>query len=144
MQHLPDPDMQPEFYDSVPVKRLISWVIDTVLILVLAALVVPFTAFTGLFFFPFLAFLVGFFYRWFTIASGSATWGMRVLAIEFRNAQGARFDTATALLHTVGYTVSFALPLLQLVSMVLMATGPRGQGLTDLVLGTVAVNRRAV
>jgi hypothetical protein len=144
MHHLPDPDMQPEFYESVPVKRLIAWVMDTVLILVLAALVVPFTAFTGLFFFPFLAFLVGFFYRWITIATGSATWGMRLLAIEFRTAHGARFDTGTAFLHTLGYTVSFGLPILQMVSVVLMATGPRGQGLTDLVLGTVAVNRRSV
>jgi hypothetical protein len=29
------------------------------------------------------------------------------------------------------------------VSIVLMLTGPRGQGLSDLVLGSVAVNRRA-
>ena len=34
-------------------------------------------------------------------------------------------------------------PLLQVISIVLMLTRPRGEGLSDLVLGTVALNRRA-
>ncbi len=144
MAHLPDPDTQPGFYDSVPTKRLLAWLVDTVLIAIVSLIVVPFTAFTGLFFFPFLMFVTGFFYRWFTLAGGSATWGMRLMAIELRGPTGARFDGGTAFLHTLGYTVSWAFPLLQLASVMMMATGARGQGLTDMVLGTVALNRRSL
>ncbi|MFY9320584.1 MAG: RDD family protein, partial [Lentibacter algarum] len=49
---LPDPHYQPEFYADVPLKRLISWAIDTVIIVLLVVLILPFTAFTGLFFLP--------------------------------------------------------------------------------------------
>ncbi|EAQ27075.1 MULTISPECIES: RDD family protein [unclassified Roseovarius] len=141
--HLPNPDTQPEFYADVPVKRLVAFVVDTVVIIGISLLIVPFTAFTGLFFFPILMAVVGFAYRVATIARGSATWGMRLTAIEFRDATGARFDLSQAFLHTLGLTVSFAIPILQVVSVVLMLTGDRAQGLTDRVLGSVAINRRA-
>jgi len=140
---LPDPDTQPEFYADVPAKRLVAFVVDTLVIIVLSLLVVPFTAFTGLFFFPVLMAVIGFAYRVVTIARGSATWGMRLVAIEFRAADGRRFDLGLAFAHTLGLTISFALPLLQVASVVLMLTRPRGEGLSDLVLGTVALNRRA-
>lgn len=141
--HIPDPDTQPEFYADVPTKRLFAWVIDTVLIVLACILILPFTAFTGIFFFPLLMLVVGLVYRTITLGTGSATWGMRIMAIEFRTAQGLRFDTQTALLHTMGYTLSWAVPILQVASVILMGTSARGQGLTDLVLGTVALNRRA-
>src|SRR6056297_687890 len=140
---LPDPDTQPEFYADVPAKRLVAFVVDTLVILVLSLLVVPFTAFTGLFFFPVLMAVIGFAYRVVTIARNSATWGMRLVAIEFRAADGRRFDIGLAFAHTLGLTISFALPLLQVASVVPMLTRPRGEGLSDLVLGTVALNRRA-
>ena len=143
MWHLPDPQTQPECYEDVAMKRLIAFVLDTVLIALITVLVVPFTAFTGLFFFPLLMAAVGFVYRVITIANGSATLGMRLMAIEFRNASGARFDLGQAFLHTVGLNLSFAIMPLQLVSVVLMATTERGQGLTDHVMGSVAINRPA-
>ncbi len=141
--HLPDPVTQPEFYSDVPAKRLLAWVVDTVLIVLICLLIVPFTAFTGLFFFPFLLLIVGFAYRVITIARGSATWGMRLVSLEFRKLDGQRFDLSMALLHTLGLTVSFGFPILQVISIVLMLTTERGQGLSDHVLGTVALNRRA-
>lgn len=141
--HLPDPDTQPEFYADVPVKRLVAFVVDTLVIIGISLLIVPFTAFTGLFFFPVLMAVAGFAYRMVTIARSSATWGMRLTAIEFRDATGARFDLSQAFLHTLGFTVSFAIPILQVISIVLMLTDSRAQGLTDRVLGTVAINRRA-
>lgn len=141
--HLPDPVTQPEFYSDVPAKRLLAWVVDTVLIVLICLLIVPFTAFTGLFFFPFLLLIVGFAYRVVTIARGSATWGMRLVSLEFRKLDGQRFDLSMALLHTLGLTVSFGFPILQVISIVLMLTTERGQGLSDHVLGTVALNRRA-
>ena len=104
--------------------------------------IVPFTAFVALFFFLGLMAVVGFAYRVLTLANGSATLGMRLLAIEFRDHTGARFDLGTAFLHTVGYSISWAVAPLQLISIVLMATSGRGQGLTDMVLGSAALNRR--
>lgn len=140
---LPDPETQPEFYADIPLKRLIAWVVDALLIAVLTAVAVPFTAFTGLFFLPFLYLVIGFLYRWFTLSGRSATPGMRLVAIEFRTAMGERFDSGAAFLHTLGYTVSVTVFPLQLVSMVLMLVSARRQGLTDHVMGTAAINRAA-
>ena len=141
--HLPDPDMQPDFYAGVTSKRLLAWIIDVILIIGLVAVVLPFTAFTGFFFLPFLHLVLSFAYRFVTIAGGSATFGMRFTGIEFRDLNGRKFDSTTAFLHTLGYTVSVAVPILQLVSIVMMLASSRGQGLTDSLLGTTALNRRA-
>jgi uncharacterized RDD family membrane protein YckC len=141
--HLPDPVLQPEFYADVPMKRLLAWLVDTILIALICLLILPFTAFTGLFFFPLLMLMVGFAYRVITIANRSATWGMRLMAIEFRTAQGERFGLGLATVHTLGTSFSFALPVLQVISVVLMMTTARGQGLTDHLLGSVALNRAA-
>ena len=54
---------------------------------------------------------------------------------------GERFDLATAFLHTLGYTLSIGTLLVQILSGFLMLTSARGQGLTDHILGTVAINR---
>ena len=141
--HLPDPDRQPEFYRDVALKRFIAFVIDTVVIFALSLIGVLLTAFTAIFFFPFLVAVIGFAYRAVSIARRSATPGMRLMAIEFRTLEGQRLDTQTAVLHTAGLTLSFMIPILQVVSVVLMLTQARGQGLSDLALGTVALNRRA-
>jgi len=138
---LPDPDTQPEFYSGVPMKRLLAWIVDTALVLALCLLILPFTAFTGLFFFPLLMLVTGFLYRWATLSGGSSTWGMRLMSIEIRKLDGDRLDGGTAFLHTMGYSLSMAFFLVQLVSMVLMATSFRGQGVSDYLLGTTAVNR---
>jgi len=141
--HIPDPDTQPNFYADVPLKRFLAWLVDSLLVTVICVLILPFTAFTGLFFLPLLFLTVGLIYRTATIAKGSATWGMRLMAIEFRTAAGQRFDSPTAFLHSLGFTFSCAVPIVQLASILLMLVGHRGQGVTDHVLGTVAVNRRA-
>ena len=141
--HIPDPQAQPDFYADVPTKRLIAWVVDTVVVIGICLLILPFTAFTGLFFLPLLFLTVSFVYRVVTIARGSATWGMRLTAIEFRTLRGERFDLSMAFMHTLGYSVSWAFGLLQIASVVLMLTSLRGQGLSDHILGTVALNRSA-
>lgn len=139
----PDPDIQPEFYEGIPAKRLLAWVIDVLIIAGFTLIAVPLTAFIGLFFLPFLYMMIGFAYRIVTLSRGSATWGMRLMAIELRNRDDAPFDLPLAFAHTLGYTVSLAMPLLQLGSVVLMLGSERRQGLSDMVLGTVALNRRA-
>lgn len=138
---LPDPDLNPEFYDSVAMKRGFAWIIDAVIITVIAIVIVPLTAFIGAFFFPLLLLSVSFFYRLMTIAGSSATWGMRLMSIEFRDSEGQRLSAQDALLHTAGFTISFALPILQVISVVLMLTSRHGQGLSDHILGTTALNR---
>ena len=140
---LPDPTQDSAFYRGVAVKRGLAWVFDAVLVGVIATIALPFTAFTGIFYFPALMLFLGFFYRWFTIAGGSATWGMRLMAIELRQGNGDRFDNRTAFLHTAGYTASVLLAPAQLVSAILMLVTGRGQGLTDMVLATTAINRPA-
>jgi len=65
------------------------------------------------------------------------------MAVELRTAQGTRLDLSAAFLHTLGYAVSMAVFPLQLVSIVLMLTSARGQGLIDLGLGCAAINRAA-
>ncbi len=144
MINLPDPDFQPQFYEGVPGKRLLAWIIDTILILLLCVITVVLTAFVGAFVWPILVATISFVYRTLTLASGSATWGMRFAGIEIRAADGAALDPLQAGAHTLGYMVSMAIPILQIISVVMMLTGARKQGLTDMVLGTVALNRRAV
>ena len=143
MPALPDPTYAPEFYASVPAKRLFAWFVDGLIICALCMAVVIGTAFVGLFFLGFLFLVVGFAYRVVTIASGSATWGMRFAGIELRDAHGARLYIGQAVMHTLAYTVCLGFVLLQFVSIVLMLTSARGQGLPDMFMGTVMLNRKA-
>jgi uncharacterized RDD family membrane protein YckC len=140
---LPDPELQAEFYADVPIKRLFAWIVDTAIVALMTAIAVPLTLGLGLFVLPLLFVVIGFLYRWISISNRSATPGMRLASIELRAGDGHPFDTTLAGLHTAGYYVSTAIFPLQLISIVLMLTGARRQGLTDLVLGTAAVNRAA-
>ena len=140
---LPDPDREAEFYQDIPTKRFFAWMIDTLLTGLLTLLIVPFTAFTALFFLPLLYVTVNFIYRVVSISRHSATPGMRLVSIELRTGNGERFDFATALLHTIGYVISVSMVIIQLVSIGFMLTSSRAQGLTDIALGTAAVNRAA-
>ena len=97
---LPAPDTHPEFYADTVTKRAVAWVIDVILISLLTGVAVVLTAFIGAFFLPLLYAVVSFLYRWWSLASGSATPGMRLTSIELRTREGLRFDGATAFLHT--------------------------------------------
>ena len=139
----PDPYYQAEFYSDVPMKRGLAWIVDTILIALLTLVIMPFTAFTALFFLPVLYMTLSFMYRTISLARKSATPGMRLFGIELRSRDGERFDLGLALAHTLGYTLSVSTVLVQLFSIILMLTSARGQSLTDHVLGTVAINRPA-
>ncbi len=146
---LPDPRQHAGFYDSVPTKRLLAWIIDLVITAALAAalslpaLILGVVLILPLLLIPLFWCFTGFLYRWWTISSGSATWGMRMMAIELRDRDGLRLDGQTAFLHTAGTYLSFAISPLQLVSVAAMVLSERRQGLTDMVLGTVMLNRAA-
>lgn len=142
MTALPDPDYQPQFYQAVASKRLLAWVVDSIIITILCFGVSLMTVFVGFFFWPLLFLVLGFAYRVVTIANNSATWGMSFAGIELRTLSGQKFDMRMAVLHTAGYSISLAIPILQVISIVMMLTSARGQGLTDAFLGTTALNRR--
>ncbi len=139
---LPDPLRHRAYYADIPAKRLFAWMIDTVLIAFLTAVLVPFTGFLALFFLGGLYLVVSFVFRWATIARMSATPGMALMGIELRDARGRRFDAGMALIHTLAYSISVAFVLPQILSVALMLISARKQGLTDHVLGSVALNRR--
>ncbi|MGB5558236.1 MAG: RDD family protein [Paracoccaceae bacterium] len=141
---LPDPDMHAEFYMDVPLKRLLAFIVDSILIIVITVLLIPLTAFTALLYLGFLGLVVSFAYRTLTLASRSATPGMRLMAIEFRNHRGERFDLGTAFVHTLLFTVSMSMVLPQVISIILMLTTERRQGLSDMFMGTAAINRAAL
>ena len=139
---LPDPDTQPEFYRDVLTKRLIAWFVDVIVIGLVVTLLTVMSIFTALFFLPLVWMTVGFLYRWATIAGKSATPGMRLVSLELRRSDGSPFDGTTAFLHTAGYFFSVVTFPLQLISIVMMLLSEKKQGLTDMILGTVAINRR--
>lgn len=143
-QTYPDPATQSWFYADVLPKRALAWVFDTVLIAFLVAITVPLTGFLALFFLGGLYVVISFLYRWIGLARHSATLGMRMMGIEFRTAQGYRMSAGAAFAHTLFYVVSVAFVFPQFLSVLMMAFGKRGQGLSDLVLGMVLVNRRAM
>lgn len=139
----PDPRYHADLYAGVSSKRLVAWAVDVVFTILITAALVPFTLFTALLYLPLLYLVVSFVYRWITLTRGSATPGMRLAAIELRNRDGNRLDAGEAALHTLGYTMSFAIFPAQIVSVALMMISERGQGLTDHIMGTAMLNRRA-
>ncbi len=140
----PDPDTQSWFYADVVPKRAVAWVFDTVIIALLVALIVPLTGFLALLFLGGLYVVISFLYRWIGLARNSATLGMRLMGLEFRDAQGYRMNAAMGFAHTLFYVISVAFVFPQIISVLMMMFGKRGQGLSDLVLGAVLVNRRAM
>jgi uncharacterized RDD family membrane protein YckC len=141
---LPDPDRDPQFYDGVPSRRLVAWIIDVCIAALLTMPVaVAFGVLTlgfGFLMLPLVYAVTSFLYRTLTIAGGSATWGMRAMGIELRRGDGSRFDLIYATAHVAIYTVCVGMLVLQLASIVAIVGTRYHQGLHDLILGTTAIN----
>lgn len=140
---LPDPETHAEVYAGVTFKRFLAWIIDAVFVGLFSVLVAILTLGIGFFVFAGLLVVVSFVYRVLTIANGAGTWGMRIMALEFRRHDGSLFGFSDAVLHTLGYLFSLAVAPLQLISVLSMMLTSRGQGLTDHVMGSALVNRLA-
>ncbi len=144
---LPHPDYDAEFYEGVPTKRAVAWVIDFVICLIAAAaltLVVGImTIGVGFFFFPGILFLITFFYRFTTIAGSSATWGMAFTGIELRDRSGQRLDPLQAAFHTGIFMFLMASLVGWLATVAAILLTRYNQGIPDLLLGTTAINRPA-
>jgi len=141
----PDPIRDAEFYEGVPLRRAVAFVLDAILITLLGLvtwLVVTLITFgIGFFLFPVIAFAVSFAYRWLTIASSSATPGMMFLGVELRNLDGYRLTPVEAALHTGIFLILMLSVIGWIATVVAILATERRQGLPDLVLGTVAINR---
>ncbi|TVQ53410.1 MAG: RDD family protein [Rhodobacteraceae bacterium] len=144
---LPHPVHDARFYEGVPLRRLIAFAIDAVaataagvvvaLAFGLLTLGIGFAAWA-----PAMA-ATAFLYRALPLGRWSATPGMLAVGVEMRRLDGGRFGPAEALAHTAGFMVAFFFVLPQIVSVVLMATGPLGRGLHDMAIGSAAINRPA-
>ncbi len=143
--HHPDPALDPQFYRGVLSKRALAWVIDAAIILALWLVVSTVfglvTFGIGFLAAPVLMFLVSLSYRWATISRRSATPGMRFFGIEFRTAQGARFDSGHAFWHSLMFVLLMGSLIGWLISVIAMLGTEKSQGLPDLILGTTVINR---
>jgi uncharacterized RDD family membrane protein YckC len=138
---LPDPHHDAEFYSGVPTKRAIAWIVDIVAVTLLTVLAGILTLTVAFFLWPIAFLAIGAVYRIGTLARWSATPGMLLMGIELRSPDGGRFDGLQAILHVLGYYASMSFVLPQVASVAAMVATPRRQGLTDLVLGSAAINR---
>ncbi len=138
---LPDPELDSQFYENVPSRRLLAWVIDGGITFLLTVLVSVFTLTIGFWIFPFLWMIIGVIYRTMTISTASATIGMRIAGIEFRDRAGHRLTSGTAFFHTVIFTVASFTLVLQLLSLGMILMTRYHQSLSDMLLGTTAINR---
>jgi uncharacterized RDD family membrane protein YckC len=141
---LPDPERDRQFYEGVPSRRLVAWIVDVLAVIAMSIVVIPVVGLLtlGLAFFvaPLIFMALSFVYRTATLASRSATWGMRLMGIELRRADGTRFDLAYAAAHTALYTACIAMTPLQVGSIVTVLATRYQQTLPDLVLRTTAIN----
>lgn len=147
---VPDPQTDGQFYAGVPMRRLIAFIIDFIIVLILSFLVLIIGAIIvaagGWPLGPivFLGFVfAGFLYRWVMLVQRSATLGMMLSGIEVRDANGDRLTKGTAFLHTAGYYVTFFFPPLAFIGWILMATSPYRRAMHDIFINSVVINRPA-
>ncbi|NBZ87480.1 RDD family protein [Stagnihabitans tardus] len=131
-------------FQGVAGRRLLAWVIDTVLIAVITTFLTVLTGFLALFFLGGLYVAVNFLYRWLGLARHSATLGMRMMGLTFIDRDTQAIDGGTAFLHTLFYTLSVAFVIPQVLSVLLIAFTRDHRSLSDIVLGTALVNREAL
>ena len=141
ISRLPDPELDPAFYDSIPAKRFFAWVVDVTLIALLALLASLLTLGLLLWVFPLVYLALSFAYRSLTISSWSATPGMRLMNLELRNQRGEILAPTEAVFHSGVYLFCWGFGILQMISVGLMALQPSHRGLHDMFLGTAAINR---
>lgn len=140
---LPDPETDRQFYAGVPARRLFAFLVDIVIVWGIALLIGALTLGIGLFLLGPIVAAVDFLYRVATITNNSSTWGMRLMGIELRQRNGARFDLPHAFGHTILFYIALAFAPAQLVSVFLMAGSAMGRGLHDLPFGSTMINSPA-
>lgn len=142
---LPDPQVDAQFYDGVPARRAIAWVIDMIIIVLLALIVTTLLGVLTLGIMFFFAGLIGlaasFAYRVIFLANNSATPGMMLMGIEFRTLNGEKFGLTEALIHTTVFMMLFTSFIGHVASCITMTTTRYGRALPDFLLGSTVINR---
>jgi uncharacterized RDD family membrane protein YckC len=153
--HLPDPKLQPEFYDYVVLKRTVALLLDLVPIGLISFFVLfVWLVFLNLIavdaafllqgrFVAFLVLMVFLGYRTIMLASYGASLGMLVMALTWRNLNGDKPSAATAFRYSLIHLGQYVVLPVQFVSFVVMLVTPYRQGICDHVFGTTILNRSA-
>lgn len=146
----PDPLANPALYDGMMIKRVLAYLVDVAIILVLLGIVwLVFAAFTVMSFgllspllWPSLPLIPLAYHTFFIGGERSATLGMQAFNIEVRAWNGRRPSYLQALLVTVVFYLSVGLTgwLILIVSLF----NDRRRTLHDLLCGTVVVNAQAM
>lgn len=137
---LPDPEIQPEFYRDVPLKRALAWVVDLIVTLALALIGLVFTLFIGAFFFPVLFAVVSIAYRTVMLAKYGATFGMMLTALKWRHLNGRAPDATAALAYSGMHAALWTFFPLQIASIAMILISPYRQGLHDYMLNTTMLH----
>lgn len=138
---LPHPEDDPRFWEHVPQKRLLAWLVDLAVTLVIVLVLVVLSAGLALFLLPILWSAVAVAYRWLMLGRYGATLGMLLVALRLRHLDGRRPEPDLCLWHAGLHAVSMVLVVPQAVSVAMILMTPRRQGLNDWVLGTTMINK---
>jgi uncharacterized RDD family membrane protein YckC len=144
--HLPDPASAPELFEGVLSRRIIAWLVDSVIIFAIATAVFVvgliigvLTLGIGLIAMPFILPVAVLAYYAMTLGSPArSTVGMRVFDLVLTPARGKPLDGWTILIHPIIFwlTIWFAW-----IAVLLPLFTPRRQMLHDLVTGTLMLRR---
>ncbi|MEO1569078.1 MAG: RDD family protein [Pseudomonadota bacterium] len=145
--HHPDPVRDAQFYQGVTARRAFAWCVDVVLLTLFVTLAIPVVGIAtlglGFTMVPLVALGLSILYRGWSLSHWGATPGMRLFGIEMRDIAGRRPPAAVAYWHSAIF-VGLSLSVIGwLISSIMILSSARGQGLPDLILGTVVINRPA-
>ncbi|MHA3913624.1 RDD family protein [Halovulum sp. GXIMD14793] len=142
---LPDPVRDPQFYDVIPTKRFTAWLIDSVVILIISGvLTLAIGLITNAFGFAQLIstmLTTGFIYHWISLTRMSATPGMCFVGVEFCGHDGLQLGHGQAAFHSLVFMMALVSVLGAMLHGALILKTAHHQGLPDLMLGSVVINR---
>lgn len=144
----PDPEIQPEFYEGVVLRRSVAYLIDLVIIGAMLVVVWVLGILFGIASFgllmPLVAPLVAVvplaYHTWLIGGPSSATVGMQIMGVEVRTWDGRRPGYVQAALQTVVFYTSVALTSWLILLVALF--NPRRRCLHDFLCGTIVIRSR--
>jgi len=148
--HTYDPVTQPQLFDGVIRTRLVAFIVDAIIILVLTALAAlavlvlgVITLGLGWLLFPIVFPVVGLGYNALTVGGpNSATVGQRMMGLEVRMWFGGKVSPLIAAFHALLFWVSLYTLVLWLVNVLWAFFDQRKRCLHDILAGVVVINRR--
>jgi uncharacterized RDD family membrane protein YckC len=148
--HAYDPVTQPQLFGGVIGKRILAFIVDAIIILVLTALAAlavlvlgVITLGLGWLLFPIVFPLVGLGYNAVTIGGpNSATVGQRMMGLEMRMWFGGKVTPLIAAFHALLFWVSLYTLVLWLINVLWPFFDQRKRCLHDILAGVVLINRR--